>query len=197
MDKGILGMSAEERSRAHVIRLVVERRLRQVEAAERLGISVRHVKRLVRAWRSRGDEGLISRQRGRVSPRRMQAETRAKIEALLREKYADLGATFAAEKLAEIEKISVSHETIRQIQMEIGLWKPKSRKEKRIHQPRERRPRFGELIQIDGSPPYCVNFVLRLQPKVYARHGRRPAVKRPHRRHAPREALDHQRGERH
>jgi len=36
--------------------------------------------------------------------------------------------------------------------MKLNLWKPRRRKEKYIHQPRERRPRFGELVQIDGSP---------------------------------------------
>jgi hypothetical protein len=36
------------------------------------------------------------------------------------------------------------------MQIKLKLWKPKRRKEKYIHQPRERRPRFGELVQIDG-----------------------------------------------
>jgi hypothetical protein len=150
--QGVLEMSRKERERAHVIRLVAEKRLKQREAAERLGIGRRQVIRLVKHWRAEGDKGLISRQRGRISPLRIQAVTRAKIERLLREKYPDFGATLAAEKLAELNKITVSHETIRQIQIRIGLWKPKLRKERYIHQPRERRPRGGELIQIDGSP---------------------------------------------
>ena len=36
--------------------------------------------------------------------------------------------------------------------MASGLWKPKRRKAKRVFALRECRPRFGELIQIDGSP---------------------------------------------
>jgi transposase len=150
--QGVLEMNEKERERAHVIRLVAEKKLRQTVAAERLGIGRRQVIRLVKLWRKAGDKGLVSRQRGRISPRRTQTETRAKIERLLREKYPDFGATLAAEKLAELDKITVSHETIRQLQMKLGLWKPRLRKEKYIHQPRERRPRFGELIQIDGSP---------------------------------------------
>jgi hypothetical protein len=46
----------------------------------------------------------------------------------------------------------VSRETIRRLQIGLGLWKPKRRRHKRVFQLRERRPRFGELIQIDGSP---------------------------------------------
>ena len=43
-------------------------------------------------------------------------------------------------------------ETVRRLQIELGLWRPKRRRAKRVFQLRERRPRFGELIQIDGSP---------------------------------------------
>lgn len=35
--------------------------------------------------------------------------------------------------------------------MEAGFWKGRARKQARVHQSRERRSRFGELIQIDGS----------------------------------------------
>ena len=40
----------------------------------------------------------------------------------------------------------------RRLQIDLGLWRPKTRRAKRVFQLRERRPRFGELIQIDGSP---------------------------------------------
>ena len=38
------------------------------------------------------------------------------------------------------------------MQISLGEWKPKSRRTRSVFQLRERRPRFGELIQIDGSP---------------------------------------------
>ena len=38
------------------------------------------------------------------------------------------------------------------MQIELGLWKPKRRRAKRVFQVRQRRARFGKLIQIDGSP---------------------------------------------
>src|SRR5208337_3277660 len=38
------------------------------------------------------------------------------------------------------------------MQINLGLWKPKTRRTRRVFRLRERRPRFGELIQIDGSP---------------------------------------------
>ena len=149
---GVVSMSGEERDRAFVVRQAIEGRLSQREASERLGLGVRQFKRLVRNWRSGGDAGLVSRQRGRPSHRRMANALRGRICALLKEKYADFGATLAAEKLAELDRIEVSAGTVRRLQIELGLWRPKKRRAKRVFQLRERRPRFGELIQIDGSP---------------------------------------------
>ena len=152
MADGVLSMSGAERERGFLVRQAVDGRLGQREASERLGIGVRRFKRLVRAWRREGDAGLVSRQRGRPSHRRMGDELRARIGVLLREKYADFGATLASEKLLELDGIEVSAEAVRQMQIGLGLWRPKTRRAKRVFQVRERRPRLGELVQIDGSP---------------------------------------------
>ena len=147
-----LFMSEGERDRAYLVRQTLEWRLSQREAAERLGVSVRQFKRLVHRLRAEGDAGVVSRQRGRPSNNRLSASLRARITGLLKDKYPDFGPTLAAEKLLELEGVAVSAETIRQMQIQLGLWKPKRRRAKRVFQVRERRARFGELIQIDGSP---------------------------------------------
>jgi len=152
MADGILLMSGSERDRAFLVRQAVEGRLSQREASERLGIGVRQFKRLVRAWRCDGDAGLVSRQRGRPSHRRMSEALRTRIGGLLKAKYADFGATLATEKLLELDELKVSVEMVRRIQIGLRLWRPKTRRARRVFQLRERRPRFGELIQIDGSP---------------------------------------------
>jgi len=152
MPEGYLLMSAEERDRSHTIRQIVETRLSQREAAERLGIGIRQVKRLVHEWKQRGDAALIHRHRGRASNNRMPETTRSEIERLLDETYRDFGPTLAAEMLAERDGIVVSRETVRRIQARLGYHRPKKRRAKRIFQLRERRARFGELVQIDGSP---------------------------------------------
>ena len=152
MAEGFLEMSADERERSHLVRQYVEGRLGQREASERLGIGVRQFKRLVQSWRRSGDAGLVSRQRGRPSNRRLDAVRRAAISALLTGRYSGFGATLASEKLLELDGIAVSTETVRQMQISLGEWKPKARRARRVFRLRERRPRFGELIQIDGSP---------------------------------------------
>ena len=152
MTAGVLSMNTKERERSHLIRQTQEHRLSQSEASERLGIGLRQLKRLVRQWKQDGDAGLVSRQRGRPSNNRLCEEQRETLLSLLRGKYAGFGPTLAVEKLAEHEAIAVSKETIRQLQIADRLWRPKKRREKRVYSLRERRPRFGELIQIDGSP---------------------------------------------
>ena len=144
-------MSAKERERAVVMRRLSSGEIGQRRAVELLGLKVRQVKNLVRAWRRRGDRGLVSGRRGRRSNNRLAAATVARIEQALRDRYADFGTTFAAEKLLAHEGIKVSAETVRQIQIRLRLWRPKARKMKRVFQVRERRSRFGELIQFDGS----------------------------------------------
>jgi transposase len=152
MSEGYLLMSTGERDRSHLIRRTIEKSLRQREAAERLGLGLRQFKRLVRAWKRNGDAGLVSRQRGRTANNRMAEATRLRIERLLRETYSDFGPTLAAEKLAERDGVVVSRETVRRIQTRLKLHRPKKRGEKRVFRARDRRPRFGELVQIDGSP---------------------------------------------
>ncbi len=147
-----LWMSIEERERLHLVHQAQEKQLSQRQASERLGIGIRQFKRLVRSWKQHGDAGLVSRQRGRASNNRLAPGERARIAALLRDQYPDFGPTLAVEKLLERDGIVVSAETVRQMQIAMGLWRPKRRRHKRVFQLRERRPRFGELIQIDGSP---------------------------------------------
>jgi hypothetical protein len=149
---GTLSMSASERERACVVRQLAAGQFSQAIGAERLGIGLRQMKRLMRLWRTDGDAGLVSRKRGQPSNRTLPAGFHTSLEEHLRGQYQGFGPTLAAEKLLEREGVTVSAETVRRAQIRLKLWRPKTRKQKRVHQLRERRPRFGELIQIDGSP---------------------------------------------
>jgi hypothetical protein len=80
------------------------------------------------------------------------ADFHTSLEEHLRGQYQGFGPALAAEKLLEREGVTVSAETVRRAQIRLKLWRPKTRKQKRVHQLRERRSRFGELIQIDSLP---------------------------------------------
>lgn len=152
MDRETIAMSHRELDRVGVIRKVVDGELVQREAALHLGLSVRQVKRLVRAFRAAGAAGLVSRRRGRPSNNRIAASVRDHFIGLVRRHYHDFGPTFAHEKLVEQHGFDHSVETLRAWMIAEGLWQPKRRRRGAIHQSRPRRPCRGELVQIDGSP---------------------------------------------
>lgn len=152
MTEGLCTLSRRELDRVGAIEAVAAGRLQQREAAKQLGLSVRQVKRLVRRFRDQGAAGLASRRRGRPSNNRVSDQLRAQAVALVRERYADFGPTLAHEKLTELHGLQLSVETLRKLMIEAELWQPKRRRRRPIFQLRERRPRRGELIQIDGSP---------------------------------------------
>ncbi len=152
MAKGFITMSRTEVDRLGIIKNVVEKKIKQKQAANRLGLSVRQIKRLVRRYRLEGVDGLLSRRRGRSPSNTIPAARRKSIMKLVRKKYTDFGPTLACEKLTEIHGDKVSVETLRQWMIADGLWESKKRRRARIHQRRPRRSCLGDLVQIDGSP---------------------------------------------
>ena len=112
---------------------------------------MRQIKRLYRAYKARGAKGLISARRGKPSNHRLDEQVEQQALDLLKEKYEDFGPTLAHEKLTEVHGIKISRESVRKLMIAEGLWKPKRAKKPPVHQMRERRACFGELVQIDGS----------------------------------------------
>src|SRR5512135_848991 len=160
-------MSPEDVSRVQVLEALIQKHIKQGQAAERMGISVRQVKRLKKAYQGRGAKALISKKRGHRSNHQLDREVQAHALQLLKARYADFGPTLAHEKLTEVHHLTLSDETVRHLMIQAGLWHPKCAKHPLIHPLRERRARFGELVQIDGSPhawfeargPACVLLV--------------------------------------
>ncbi|MES0360843.1 MAG: helix-turn-helix domain-containing protein, partial [Anaerolineales bacterium] len=97
----LIEMSTKEMKRLEVIQRIEEKRMKQTEAARILKISVRHVKRLLRAYRQSGAEGLVSKRRGKPSNNRLKAEVKQQALDLIYSQYHDFGPTLAHEKLTE------------------------------------------------------------------------------------------------
>ena len=81
----------------------------------------------------------------------MTEEVKKRALNLLKTKYRGFGPTLAHEKLVEREKLKLSDESVRKLMIEENLWKARKAKKVVVHQLRERRACFGELVQIDGS----------------------------------------------
>ncbi|MFH1907346.1 MAG: helix-turn-helix domain-containing protein [Chloroflexota bacterium] len=126
-------MSPKELSRLEVIQRVKEKRLKQSEAAGKLGVSIRQVKRLLRAYREKGAVGLVSKRRGKPSNYQLAESVKRKVLDLLVGKYRGFGPTLACEKLVEVEGLKISDESVRQLMMAEGLWKPKRARKLEVH----------------------------------------------------------------
>ena len=144
-------MSDAELTKFEILRDVDLERMPVRAAARTLDLSERQVWRLLKAFRTCGASGLISKRRGRPSNRRTPAEVRLTAMNLIKARYADFGPTLAAEKLRELHDLTLSRETLRAWMIAEGLWQDRRKRRGRVYQPRYRRDCVGELIQIDGS----------------------------------------------
>lgn len=143
-------MSSKERKRKVILEDVVQGRISLKDACSRLEVGYRQAKRLYKAYCTLGDAGIVHKSRGKPSGRTYPSDVKSKVLKLYEDKYMDFGPTFAAEKMAEDDKVFINDETLRLWLLKENLWK-KRRKRKGYRKQRTRRTQFGELLQIDGS----------------------------------------------
>lgn len=148
--KDIFTMSRKELQRLEIVKRVQKEELKQVEAAEYLKLSPRHMNRIVIRVRAEGERGVIHRLRGKESNRKISGVIRDKVLRLYEKKYEGFGPLLASEKLKELDKIEVSDETLRKWLLATGQWQ-KGRKNRKHRSWRERKSRLGEMVQMDGS----------------------------------------------
>jgi len=148
--EGRILVSAKELQRIAVVERVVRGEMTIKSAAELVAISPRQCRRMVRCYESDGATGLVHKLRGRSSNRQGDAETRTSAVAAYREFYSDFGPTHAAEHMFVRQGLTVNPETLRLWLIEAGLWQARAQR-RRHRKKRERKARFGEMVQFDGS----------------------------------------------
>jgi len=147
-----LRMTANDLERRDMVQRLLRGQVTIAAAALQLRISNRHAKRLKAKARKGGLIALLHGNRGKPSPNRLPDVERAKITAIVREKYLDFSPTFAAEKLSEAHGITHDPKTIQAVLVEANVWTKRVKRKKEQHRAwRERRPACGDLVQFDGS----------------------------------------------
>jgi transposase len=147
-----IGMSQEERDRLDWLKRAEEGSMTQREAAQKMGVSDRWVRKLLKRMKKGGDAVVVHGLRGRASNRKISIQVQAQaIELLKQPEWHDFGPTFASEQLAKRYQLEVSKETLRAWMIEANLWKPGARRIEDLHCWRPRRSGFGELVQWDTS----------------------------------------------
>ena len=126
-------------------------RLSCVEAAEVLGISERHFRRLRDKYEADGVEGLIDRRRGRASGRAVPVD---RIEWMLEEyrtRYFDFNAKHFHERIKAEAKFEYGYTWTKTQLQKAGLVN-KARRRSCHRKKRPRRPLPGMMLLQDGSP---------------------------------------------
>ena len=120
------------------------------QAAEILGFSDRHLRRIRERYEQFGYESLFDKRRGQASPKRVPYATVEKVLALYREKYFDLNVRHFHEKLREQHAIELSYTWVKTVLQGAGL--VARQRQRGVHRKRRaRRPLPGMLLHIDGS----------------------------------------------
>jgi hypothetical protein len=145
-------MTQRDRDRLNALKKAEKGLITQRQAAEEIGQTERHIRRLLVKLNSEGDQVVIHGRRGKRSNRKVDEKSQAKAVAILgQRKYRGFGPTLASEYLGKHHQITVSRETVRAWMMEAQLWQPRKQRVAKVHAWRQRRARWGELVQWDTS----------------------------------------------
>jgi len=146
----------KELNRYEIIQKLIQKRISEKEAQKLMNLkSARQVRRVKKRVIKEGAKGAIHRSRGKPGNRKLDDNFVKQAMSVVKEKYSDFKPTFATEKLLENHDIRINKETMRQLMIKEGLWKPKLRKQPRNrHVWRERKANYGEMQQFDGSYHY-------------------------------------------
>lgn len=136
--------------REEILLRAYAKKISWIEAAEILGMSCRHLRRLRDKYEEWGFDGLHDGRVGKVSPRRIPVAVVEEVLRLYREEYFDFNVVHFHEKLVEKHQMTVSYTWVKKLLQGSGMV-AKDRPRKKHRRKRERKPVAGMMLHIDGS----------------------------------------------
>jgi len=133
--------------RHRILKDVIEKKLKAIQASVILGLSYIHTLRLKEKVAQAGLKGLL--RPSREAPNKIPDEKIKLIASLYKKYYWDFNIMHFKDKLAQLHNISLSYESIRKILIKENIHQPK--KKKIVHRQRRRMPKAGMLTQMDSS----------------------------------------------
>jgi hypothetical protein len=122
----------------------------RIQAAEILGCSARHLRRIKQKYETVGFHALFDGRIGKASPRRVPIAVVEEVLRLYREEYFDFNVRHFHEKLAEKHSIAVSY-TWTKCLLQAARLVAKEKSRGKYHKRRPGKPLPGMLLHIDGS----------------------------------------------
>lgn len=149
--KEMVTLNRKEQKRLVVLNQVEMGKMTGGEVGGVLGLSLRHVRRLLAAYRKEGAAALAHGNRGRRPHNALDEDVKRQVVDLAQSTYMGCNNQHFTELLAEREGIALSRSLIRLILIEAGIRSPRKRRPPKHRSRRERYPQEGMLLQIDGS----------------------------------------------
>ena len=140
-------LTPKEQTRLQVLNRLLAEHTTLDQAATLIGVSTRHIRRLLAAYREQGSAAIAHGHRGRKAPEFVAYD----VVQLARTRYSGANHTHLSELLNEREGIDIVRTTLRRILINAGLSSPQRRRPPKHQVRRQRMPREGMLIQLDGS----------------------------------------------
>ena len=144
-------LTQKEQTRLQVLNSLLADHMTIEQAATLMGVSTRHTRRILAAYRRDGAAALAHGNRGRRPANATPDSLATDVVLLGRTRYAGVNHTHLSELLREHEGIDIGRNTLRRILTDAGVNSPRRRRPPKHRVRRQRMPREGMLIQIDGS----------------------------------------------
>ena len=143
-------LKPKEQTRLQVLNSLLAEHMTRDQAATLLGVSPRHTRRILADYRKNGAASLAHGHRGRKPANAIPETTRSRVVHLARTVYEGANHTHLSALLSEREGLDMGRTTLRRILVNAGLSSPRRRRPPKHRMRRQRMPREGMLIQMDG-----------------------------------------------
>ena len=144
-------MTQKEQARLQVLNSLLAEHMTLDQAATLMGVTNRHTRRILAAYRELGAAAVAHGHRGRRPTNATPEPVATAVVHLARTRYSGANHTHLSELLDEREGIAIGRTTLRRILVNAGLKSPQRRRPPKHRVRRQRMPRQGMLIQMDGS----------------------------------------------
>ena len=144
-------LNPKEQTRLQVLNSLFAEHMTLDQATTLMGVSPRHTRRILAAYREKGVAAVTHGHRGRKPANATSEAVIADVVHLARTRYEGANHTHLSELLNERESIAIGRTTLRRILVNAGLSSPRRRSPPKHRVRRQRMPREGMLRQMDGS----------------------------------------------
>ena len=144
-------LTQREQARLQVLNSLLAEHMTLDQAATLMSVTTRHTRRILAAYRDKGAAAVAHGHRGRRPPNATPEAVATAVVHLARTRYAEANHTHLSELLSQRDGIDIGRTTLRRILVNAGLSSPRRRRPPKHRVRRQRMPREGMLIQMDGS----------------------------------------------